>query len=51
MSEIKLAPQAAAQSIREDKAAPKLPGAPEIRLLDDLELAMAGGGDQPGDWP
>ena len=23
----------------------------EIRTLDELELALAGGGDQPPDWP
>ena len=23
----------------------------DIRILDELELALAGGGDQPPDWP
>ncbi len=50
MSEIKLAPQAA-QPIREIDAVQGLPGAGDIRLLDELELALAGGGDQPVDWP
>ena len=51
MSEIKLAPQAAAQPIREIDALQVLPGAGEIRVLDELELALAGGGDQGVDWP
>jgi hypothetical protein len=51
MSEIKLTPQASVQPIRADDVVPALPGAGDIRLLDELELALAGGGDLPVDWP
>ena len=44
----------ARESVNERREAPRqedcLPADP-IRILDDLELALAGGGDQVGDWP
>lgn len=43
----------ARESANERPEAPRQEDSPAdpIRILDDLELALAGGGDQVGDWP
>ena len=52
MNEIRLAHQPAADATREQTPQTRDgAGGNEIRLLDDLELALAGGGDQIVNWP
>lgn len=50
MSEIKLARQVT-ESFRDGQQAPVLVDADGIQLLTDLELALAGGGDEINPWP
>jgi hypothetical protein len=47
MKDAKLA-QALPESDRETGLVPQ---SPDVRLLNDLELALVGGGDTPADWP
>lgn len=51
MSEIKPATQASAQSTSDEHAGPEAAGANDIRQLNDLELALTGGGDVIVPWP
>lgn len=48
MNESKLARQTTREPAERDEAAPK---ATELRQLEDLELALAAGGDTTVTWP
>jgi hypothetical protein len=52
MKDTRLGHQATAEANEQDHAAkaPERKGG-EIRVLDDLELVLAGGGDQIVSWP
>jgi hypothetical protein len=37
--------------VESDREAGLIPQSPDVTLLNDLELALVGGGDTPVDWP